>query len=63
MPVKDITDLLEFLTKRGKFLTIPIDKIATIATDRGMFFGPQSQGDTMVFDDWKPKPSRAFLSC
>ena len=55
VPVKDITDLLEFLTKRGKFLTIPIDKIATIATDRGMFFGPQSQGDTMVFDDWKPK--------
>ncbi len=55
MPVKDLTDLLEFLTKRGKFLTIPMDKIATIATDRGMFFGPESMGDRMVFDDWKPK--------
>ncbi len=53
--LKDLTDLLEFLTKRGRFLTIPIDKIATIATDRGMFFGPESRGDRMVFDDWKPK--------
>jgi hypothetical protein len=55
VPEKDLTDLLEFLTKRGKFLPIPLDKAATIATDRGMFFGPESEGDRMIFDDWKPK--------
>lgn len=52
---KDLTDLLEFMTQRGKFLALPLDKAATIATDRGMFFGPDSEGDRMIFDDWKPK--------
>lgn len=52
---KDLTDLLEFMTQRGKFLPIPLDKVANIATDKGMFFGPQSEGDRMIFDDWKPK--------
>jgi len=52
---KDLTDLLEFMTQRGKFLSLPLDKVATIATDRGMFFGPESEGDRMIFDDWKPK--------
>jgi len=52
---KDLADLLEFMTQRGKFLPLPLDKVANIATDRGMFFGPDSVGDRMIFDDWKPK--------
>jgi putative heme-binding domain-containing protein len=52
---KDLSDLLEFMTQRGKFLALPLDKVATVATDRGMFFGPESEGDRMIFDDWKPK--------
>ncbi len=52
---KALADLLEFMTRRGRFLTLPLDKVATIATDRGMFFAPESQVERLVFDDWKPK--------
>src|SRR5205823_8127328 len=36
---KQLTDLLEFLTQRGKYLPLMLDKAATIVTTRGMFYG------------------------
>jgi putative membrane-bound dehydrogenase-like protein len=52
---KGLTDLLEFLTKRGKYLPLPIDKVATIVSTRGMFYDEANRGERLVFDDWKPK--------
>jgi putative membrane-bound dehydrogenase-like protein len=51
----DITNLLEFLTQRGKFLPIPLDKAATIVSTQGMFFKKESNVERLIFDDWKPK--------
>jgi putative heme-binding domain-containing protein len=51
----DIVNLLEFLTQRGKFLPIPLDKYATVVSTKGMFFSEQSTVERMIFPDWKPK--------
>jgi putative heme-binding domain-containing protein len=52
---KDLTNLLEFLTQRGKYLPLPLDKVATIVSTRGMLNSPESTGDRLVFSDWKPR--------
>jgi uncharacterized protein len=52
---QEITDLLEFLTLRGKYLPIPLAKAATVISTRGMFFDDNGQVERLVFDDWKPK--------
>ena len=60
---KDLTDLLEFLTQRGKYLPLPLTKVATVVTTKGM-----SQLTKRVPpNDWRfpigcPKRSPAFLS-
>ena len=50
-----IGDLLAFLTKRGKYLPLPLEKAATIVTTKGMFFNESSRHERMVFRDWTPK--------
>ena len=52
---KELTDLLEFLTQRGKYLPLPLDKVATAVSTRGMFYSEDARGERLVFDDWKPK--------
>ncbi len=52
---KELNDLLEFLTQRGKFLPLPLDKVATVVSTKGMFFSPESTIERLVFSDWKPK--------
>jgi putative heme-binding domain-containing protein len=52
---KDLTDLLEFLTRKGKYLPLPLDKVATVVTTRDMFFDAGGQAERLVFPDWKPK--------
>ena len=39
----EIKDLLEFLTQRGKYLPLDLRKVATIASDRGMFFSKDAE--------------------
>ena len=51
----EIANLLEFLTQRGKFLPIPIDKVATIVTTKGMFHNEQAPVERLIFPDWSPK--------
>jgi putative heme-binding domain-containing protein len=51
----EITDLLEFLTLKGKYILIPLDKVATVISTRGMFFDANGQTERLVFRDWKPK--------
>lgn len=51
----DFADLLEFLTQKGKYVPIPLDKVATVVTTKGMFFKENGQTERLVFKDWKPK--------
>lgn len=55
MTVTEFGNLLAFLTKRGKFLPIPLDKAATIVSTKGMFIDENSQVERLIFSDWKPK--------
>jgi putative membrane-bound dehydrogenase-like protein len=52
---KDLTDLLEFLAQRGKYLPLALDKVASVVSTKGMFFSEDSRIERLVFDDWKPK--------
>lgn len=52
---EELTNLLEFLTQRGKYLPLPLDKAATIVTTTGMFFEKTGDLERLIFEDWKPK--------
>ena len=52
---QELTDLLEFLTQRGQYLPLPLDKVATIVSTKGMFNSEDARAERLVFDDWKPK--------
>src|SRR6476620_8736765 len=52
---QDITDLLEFLTLRGKYVPIPLEKVATVTSVRGMFHEESATAERIVFPDWGPK--------
>ncbi len=51
----EFTDLLEFMTLKGKYVPIPLDKVSTVVTTKGMFFKENGQTERLVFKDWKPK--------
>ncbi|MBC7817565.1 MAG: ThuA domain-containing protein [Planctomycetaceae bacterium] len=51
----ELRDLLEFLTARGKYLPIPIEKVATIVSTKGMFNSEDANVERLIFPDWKPK--------
>lgn len=51
----ELLDLLEFLTQRGKFLPLPLGKVATAVSTRGMFFSEDAQVERLIFKDWGPK--------
>lgn len=51
----EMADLLAFLTKRGKFVPLPLEKVATVVSTEGMFNQKNSPIERMIFDDWKPK--------
>jgi putative membrane-bound dehydrogenase-like protein len=51
----DLTNLLEFLTQRGKFLPLPLEKVATVVSTKGMFYSEEAPGERLIFSDWKPK--------
>jgi putative membrane-bound dehydrogenase-like protein len=53
--VKDMTDLLEFLTHKGKFFPVPLDKVATAVSTRSMFYGQGNPAERLVLADWKPR--------
>lgn len=51
----EFADLLEFLTAKGKFLPLPIDKAATIVTTQGMFYSKQGRQERLVLPDWSTR--------
>ena len=48
-------DLLAFLTTRGRFVPLPLEKVATAVSTRGMFVTPDNDVERLIFADWKPK--------
>ncbi|MCZ6792825.1 MAG: c-type cytochrome [Planctomycetota bacterium] len=52
---QEIRDLLAFLTERGKYVPLTLDKVATAVSTVGMFASPDSRVERLVFDDWGPK--------
>jgi hypothetical protein len=53
--VKEMTGLLEFLTQKGKYFPLPLDKAATIVSTKGMFYNETATAERLIFPDWKPK--------
>jgi putative membrane-bound dehydrogenase-like protein len=51
----DLTNLLEFLTQRGQYLPLPIDKVATAVSTRGLFTNETADVEKLIFPDWSPK--------
>ncbi|HEY7424498.1 MAG TPA: PVC-type heme-binding CxxCH protein, partial [Gemmataceae bacterium] len=51
----DITNLLEFLTAKGKYVPVPLDKVATIVSTQGMFYSKDATAERLIFRDWQPK--------
>jgi putative heme-binding domain-containing protein len=52
---KELVDLLEFLTQRGRYLPLPLDRFATAISTRGMFYSEAAPAERLVFSDWGPK--------
>jgi putative membrane-bound dehydrogenase-like protein len=52
---EEIIDLLEFLTAKGKYVPLPIDKAATVVSTRGMFYSKDAEAERLIFPDWSPK--------
>jgi uncharacterized protein len=52
---KDLTDLLEFMTQKGKYLPVVLHKVATAVSTKGMFYSEGNQQERLILDDWKPR--------
>jgi putative membrane-bound dehydrogenase-like protein len=52
---EDVVNVLEFLTAKGKYLPIPLEKVATVLSTQGMFYDKESRAERLIFPDWKPK--------
>ena len=55
VPPEAIADLLEFLTRRGKYLPLDLAKVATVVSTKGMFYSEDSEVERLIFPDWTPK--------
>ncbi len=55
VPQEDLTNLLEFLTQKGKYVPLDLRKVATSITTRGMFFNANGEAERLVFNSWEPK--------
>jgi putative heme-binding domain-containing protein len=51
----EVADLLAFLKDTGKFRPLPLAKVATAVSTRGMFYSEASDMEQLAFPDWKPK--------
>ncbi len=55
MKPEELTNLLEFLTARGKFVPLDIAKVATVVTTKGMFNSTEADVERLIFSDWTTK--------
>ncbi|MEO1525925.1 MAG: PVC-type heme-binding CxxCH protein [Planctomycetota bacterium] len=52
---QELTDLLEFLTNKGRFIPVSLDRYATAISTKGLFSDNDNGPDRMVFRDWSPR--------
>lgn len=52
LKVEQMADLLQFLTARGQFVPLDLSKVATAASDRGMFYNRDAEVERLVFAQW-----------
>jgi len=50
--LEQMSNLLEFMTARGKYLPLDISKVASVASDQGMFFSKDADVERLIFDKW-----------
>ena len=55
MSSEELTSLLEFLTDKGKYMPVSLDRYATAISTKGLFSDGDDGPDRMVFSDWTPK--------
>ena len=55
LPPNDLVNLLEFLTARGRFFPLPLDKASTAISTVGMFYDHAATPERLIFPDWKPR--------
>ncbi len=53
--IDEMSDLLEFLTNKGRFVPLPLASVATAISTKGLFTDRDNGPDRLVFDDWSPK--------
>jgi uncharacterized protein len=52
---EELSSLLEFLTDKGKFMPISLDRYATAISTKGLFHDGDDGPDRLAFSDWTPK--------
>ena len=52
MSLVDMTDLLEFLTSKGRFVPLPLAKVASKVSTKGMFSNSDNGPDRLIFRQW-----------
>ncbi len=55
MSPEELTSLLEFLTDKGKYMPVSLDRYATAISTKGLFSDGDNGPDRLVFSDWTPK--------
>ena len=53
--IDQMTDLLEFLSHKGKYLPLDLTKVATYPSSKGMFLSVNDPKQALVFDSWTDK--------
>ncbi len=55
MSEAELCDLLEFLTQKGRYVPLPLDRVATVVSTKDMFFDRGGDAERLIFPDWGPK--------
>jgi len=55
MSREEMSDLLGFLTSKGKYVPLGLESVATVSSGRGLFYNEKSERERLVFEDWTQK--------
>ncbi|HEY2837632.1 MAG TPA: PVC-type heme-binding CxxCH protein, partial [Pirellulales bacterium] len=55
LPAEELVNLLEFLSARGRFLPLPLERVATSISTKGMFINPKADVERLIFPSWEPQ--------
>jgi len=55
LPAEELVNLLEFLSARGRFLPLSLDKVATSISTQGMFISKKADAERLIFASWEPQ--------